>query len=247
MRALRAAFSFLTRLPVGQGAVEDRDLGRSVGFFPLVGLVLGLLLAGTAYALGGYVSSLVLSVLLVALLAAVTGALHLDGLADLFDGLAGGRGDARRTLEIMRDSRIGAQGAVALALVLVAKIGALAAVLEHRDFLSLAAFPIIARWVVTPQIALFPYARADGLGRAFSGHAGWAQVVLATGIMAAVAIGLGTGVAKQAGLALVVTLGLASWVRARLGGLTGDVYGATIEIAETVALIIASLRVSLLK
>jgi len=247
MRALRAAFSFLTRLPMGRGAVTERDLGRAVGFFPLVGLVLGLVLAGTAYALSGYVSPLVLSVVLVTILAAVTGALHLDGLADLFDGLAGGHGDPRRTLEIMRDSRIGAQGAVALVLLLLAKTVALAAVLEHRDYLSLAAFPVIARWVVTPQIALYPYARDNGLGRAFNGHAGWVQLLLATGIMAAVAAGLGTGVAKQAGLALVVTLALASWLRARLGGLTGDIYGASIEIAETLALIIASLRVSLLK
>lgn len=247
MRALLTAFAFLTRLPVGRGAVEDRDLGRAVGFFPLVGLVLGLFLAGTAYALSGYLSSLVLAVLLVTFLAALTGALHLDGLADLFDGLGGGHGDAGRTLEIMRDSRIGATGAVALMLVLVAKIAALAVVLDHHDYLSLAAFPIIGRWVVTPQIALFPYARPDGLGRAFSGHAGWAQLLLATGIMAAVAAGLGTAVAKQAVLVLLVTLGLASWVRARLGGLTGDVYGASIEIAETLALIIAGLRVSLLK
>ena len=247
MRALRAAFSFLTRLPMGRGPVAERDLGRAVGVFPLVGLVLGLLLAGTAYVLSGYVAPLVLSVLLVALLAAVTGALHLDGLADLFDGLAGGRGDPRRTLEIMRDSRIGAQGAVALVVLLLAKTAALAAVLEHRDYLSLAAFPVIARWAVTPQITLFPYARADGLGRAFSGHAGWAQLLLATVIMGVIAAGLGTGVAKQAVLALVVTLGLAWWLRARLGGLTGDIYGASIEIAETFALIIATLRVSLLK
>lgn len=247
MRAVLTAFAFLTRLPVGRGTVSDHDLGRSVGFFPLVGLVLGFFLAGLAYLGSGYVPNTVLAVLLVAVLAAATGALHLDGLSDLFDGLAGGRGDPRRTLEIMRDSRIGAQGAVALVLVLLAKTAALASVLEHRDYVSVTAFPVIARWAVTPQIALYPYARTEGLGRAFSGHAGWAQVVLATTTMAAVSVGLGWPTAKQAVLALVATLIMATWLRARLGGLTGDVYGASIELGETVALVTACLHVALLK
>jgi len=247
MRAMLVAFAFLTRIPVGRGTVQDRDLGRSVGFFPLVGLVLGFFLAGIAYLLGGYMPVLPLAVILVAILAAATGALHLDGLADLFDGLAGGRGDPRRTLEIMRDSRIGAQGAVALVLVMFAKTAALAAVLEHRDYLSLVAFPVIARWVVTPQIALFPYARAEGLGRAFSGEARWPQVLVATGIMTAVAVGLGAPIAKQAVLALAATTGMALWLRGRLGGLTGDIYGATIEVGETTALMAAALHVAILK
>lgn len=247
MRAVLVAFAFLTRIPVGRGTVSDRDLGRSVGFFPVVGLVLGFFLAGTAYLLGGYVPVLPLAVILTAILAAATGALHLDGLADLFDGLAGGRGDTRRTLEIMRDSRIGAQGAVALVLLMFGKITALAAVLEHRDYLSLAAFPVIARWVVTPQIALYPYARAEGLGRAFSGEAGLAQVLLATATMVAVSAGLGLPVAKQALLALAVTTLMGLWLRGRLGGLTGDIYGATIEIGETTALLTAALHVSILK
>jgi adenosylcobinamide-GDP ribazoletransferase len=218
-----------------------------VGFFPLVGLVLGFFLVGIAYVLNGYVPALPLAVILVTILAAATGALHLDGLADLFDGLAGGRGDPRRTLEIMRDSRIGAQGAVALVLVMFGKVAALVSVLEHRDYLSLAAFPVVARWVVTPQIALYPYARAEGLGRAFSGEAGWTQVVLATGTMAAIAGALGAPIAKQALLALVVTTLMGLWLRGRLGGLTGDIYGATIEIGETTALMVASLHVTILK
>lgn len=242
IRALIAAFAFLTRIPVWAGPVSDRDLGRAVGFFPLVGLVLGLVVTGLGYWLAGTLPSVLGAVLLVALLAALTGALHLDGVSDLFDGLAGGRGDRERILAIMRDSRIGAQGAVALVLVLMAKIAAVSVLLDARDFVSLLAFPVIARFAVVPQIVLFSYTRPEGLGRAFNGEARVVELVMATITMAAVAVALGPSIAKQAGAALGASVLLAFWLRSRLGGLTGDVYGATIEITETVALFVAALR-----
>ena len=151
------------------------DLGRSVSFFPLVGLVLGFALTGLAAALAGSVAPWLVAVLLAALLAVLTGGLHLDGFADVFDALGGGRGDRARMLEIMRDSRIGAHGAAALTLLLIAKVAALAQLVERRDLLSLLAFPTIARWLVALLVVLFPYVRAEGLGRAFSGEAGRAQ------------------------------------------------------------------------
>jgi adenosylcobinamide-GDP ribazoletransferase len=242
IRALITAFAFLTRLPVLAGPVSDRDLGRAVGFFPLVGLVLGLMVTGLGYWLAGTLPSVLGAVLLVSLLAALTGALHLDGISDLFDGLAGGHGDRERILAIMRDSRIGAQGAVALVLVLMAKIAAVSVLLEGRDFLSLLAFPVIARFAVVPQIVLFRYTRPEGLGRAFNGEARIVELVMATVTMTAVAFALGPTIAKQAGAALGMSMLLAFWLRSRLGGLTGDVYGATIEITEAVALFVAALR-----
>lgn len=242
IRALITAFAFLTRLPVWAGVVSDRDLGRAVGFFPLVGLVLGLVVTGLGYWLAGTLPSVLGAALLVSLLAALTGALHLDGVADLFDGLAGGRGDRERILAIMRDSRIGAQGAVALILVLVAKTAAVSLLLDGRDFLSLLAFPAIARFAVVPQIVLFRYTRPEGLGRAFNGEARVVELIMATVTMVAVAFALGPSIAKQAGAALGVSVLLAFWLRSRLGGLTGDVYGATIEIAETVALFVAAVH-----
>ena len=112
-----------------------------------------------------------IAVLLAALLAALTGGLHLDGVADVFDALGGGRGDRARMLEIMRDSRIGAHGAAALTLLLIAKVAALAQVAERRDLLALLAFPTIARWLAALLVVFFPYVRAEGLGRAFNGEA----------------------------------------------------------------------------
>ena len=242
MRPLLAAFAFLTRIPVGVGAMSERDLGRSVAFFPLVGLVLGFAVSGIAFGLVGFLPTTPAAILGVALLALTTGALHLDGLADLFDGLAGGRGDRQRTLAIMRDSRIGAAGAVALVLVLGAKIAAVASLLDQRNFIALVAFPAIGRAAVVPLIVFLPYARDEGLGRAFSGEARPRQLIVAALSLIAICVALGAAVAMQAGAALLLGGALGLWLNARLGGLTGDVYGATIEVCETAALYVALIR-----
>ena len=105
LRPFRAAVAFLSRVPAGVGAAEERDLGRALGFFPLVGMLLGATLLGIAWVAYAWLSPGLLSVALVAWLALITGGLHLDGLADLFDGLGGGGGDRARMLEIMRRDR----------------------------------------------------------------------------------------------------------------------------------------------
>ena len=242
MKAVVAAFAFLTRLPVWRGPLRDVDLGRSVSFFPLVGLVLGFALTGLAAALAGNLSPWLIAVLLATLLAALTGALHLDGFADVFDALGGGRGDRARMLEIMRDSRIGAQGAAALTLLLIAKVAALAQLVERRDLLTLLAFPTIARWLAALLVVLFPYARAEGLGRAFSGEAGRAQAAIATGIAAVAIAVLGTPLILPALGTAAVVFGFAFWLHRRLGGLTGDAYGAAIELGEVCMLFLCSVR-----
>lgn len=239
LRPLVAAFAFLTRVPVSSGPLLETDLGRSVAFFPVVGLVLGLVLAGLAALLGGALPSTVLAVLLIAALAGLTGGLHIDGLADTFDALGGGRGDRQRMLDLMRDSRIGAHGAAALVLGLLLKVFALAAVLQRRDLTLVLLFPAIGRWAVTPWIVLHPYARAEGLGRAFNGEARAREVAIATVIVAAAVLLLGPRLIAPALGALAAAALFALWLRRRLGGLTGDVYGATIELAEATALVLA--------
>jgi adenosylcobinamide-GDP ribazoletransferase len=242
VKAVVAAFAFLTRLPVWRGPLRDVDLGRSVSFFPLVGLVLGFALTGLAASLAGSLAPWLIAALLATLLAALTGGLHLDGFADVFDALGGGRGDRARMLEIMRDSRIGAQGAAALTLLLVAKVAALAQIAERRDLLALLAFPTVARWLAALVVVLFPYARAEGLGRAFSGEAGRAQAAIATGIAAVTIAVLGTPLVLPALGTAAVVLGFAFWLHRRLGGLTGDVYGAAIELGEVSMLFLCSVR-----
>jgi adenosylcobinamide-GDP ribazoletransferase len=242
MKALVAAFAFLTRLPVWRGPLRDADLGRSVSFFPLVGLVLGFMLTAVAVALAGSLPPWLTAVLLAALLAILTGGLHLDGVADVFDALGGGRGDRARMLEIMRDSRIGAHGAAALVLLLIAKVAALAELAERRDLLPLLAFGTVARWLTAVLVVSFPYVRAEGLGRAFAGEAGRPQVAVATGIVVVVIALLGPGLILPAAGAALAVLAFAFWLRRRLGGLTGDVYGAAIELGEVVMLMLCSVR-----
>ena len=241
IRPLITAFAFLTRLPIRAGSISDRDLGRSVGFFPLVGLVLGLVTAGLAYALAGFFTPTMVAIAVVAAGALLTGGLHLQGLSDLFDGLARGQGDRERILAIMRDDRTGAQGAAAVMLVLAAKIAAVTVLIDGRSFFALVAMPVIARFAVAPVIVMFPYTRPEGLGRAFNGEAGATQLVVAAVTMGAVlfAFGLGLGQPALAGLLTAIILALALY--AKLGGLTGDIYGAAIELAEVAAAFVATL------
>jgi len=236
VRALLAAFAFLTRLPVPAALSRAEDRERSIAFFPLVGVALGLILLFVAASLVGRLSPPLLAVALVALLAALTGGLHLDGLADVFDGLGGAHGDRERMLAIMRDSRIGAHGAVALVLLLLAKVVAVSTTVQHHDWRALIAFPAVARWVVVPLIVWFPSARATGLGAAFNARGSVTAMVGSTLLMIVIALWGGTRMLAAGGVALAVVWLFALWMQRRLSGLTGDVYGAAIELSEVVFL-----------
>ncbi|HET6150428.1 MAG TPA: adenosylcobinamide-GDP ribazoletransferase [Polyangia bacterium] len=232
-RSIGAAFAFLTRIPI-PGAGGAGELGRSVVWFPLVGAALGAILLGAARALDGQLSAGVLAVALVALLALLSGGLHLDGLADTFDAWGGGRGDRARMLEIMRDSRIGAHGAAALALLLAGKIFAVLALLSRGTLWPLLAAPAVARWAVVPLVVLFRYARPNGLGSPFQQRRRAIDVLGATLLAAPLGFWFGVAALRAGALALAAALLLAIAIGRRLGGLTGDVYGAAIEMAELV-------------
>jgi len=238
-RPLAVAFAFLTRLPVARGPVDELSLGRSVAWFPLVGAALGAIQLVAAHLLDGALSSSLLAIALVALHAALTGGLHLDGIADLFDALGGGRGQRDRMLAILRDSRIGAHGALALSLVLAGKLVATADLLGRGIFWPLYAAPVAARWAVVPLVVAFPCARPEGLGRSFHDHAGAAQLVGATAVTALLLLGIGSSAVIPFACAVLAALALAVYLHRHLGGLTGDVYGAAIETAELIFLVVA--------
>lgn len=225
IRPLAAAFSFLTRLPTVPRDLRPAEIGRSIAFFPAAGLFLGA--AATLTATLPAAPTLV-AIIIVALGAYLTGGLHLDGIADVADGLGGGRGDRARTLAIMRDSRIGAFGAIALALFLLAKVHATAAVLSARWPLLVA--PVVARAVASALIVTFPYARPDGLGRIFHAEGRIHHAVFALALTTPLIYLSNLWLASA--LATLAALALAIHVARRLGGLTGDVYGACIETAE---------------
>jgi adenosylcobinamide-GDP ribazoletransferase len=216
-------------------------MGRALSYFPLAGAGLGAILAGAAWLLHPHLPPGVLAVLLVAALAALTGGLHLDGLADVADGLGGGHGDRARTLEIMRDSRIGAFGAAALVLVLLAKTAAVAALVAAGEAMwALFCAPVLARAAAVPLVVLFPYARPTGLGRAFHDGGGRRELGIAAALGLAAVAWPGTRVVVPAAAGLAAAGLVALAIRRRLGGLTGDVYGAAIEVAEATFLVVAS-------
>ena len=230
MRALACAILFLTRLPLPQLALEERDYARSPGYFAWVGALIAVALWGTAQ-LAPAAGLRLTALLVVAVWVLITGGLHLDGLADTIDGLSGGRGERARTLEIMRDSRIGAHGALALVLVLALKWAALERALELGQSAWLIA-PVGARFVGTSLIAFFPYARDEGLGRPFVAAADRGALLLSASALLSCGWLLGPLSLLAAFVGAACALAFALYVQRRLAGLTGDVYGAAIELAE---------------
>ncbi len=236
MRALVSApllaFSFLTVVPVpGAAAADPRTFPRAVGYFPLVGAALGVLVAGLDALLGLALPPAVASALDIAFLALLTGGLHLDGLADAADGLLGGR-EREERLALMRDGRVGAFGAAALVLVLMVEVAALASLAPAARAAALVAACTLARWSMSLAVWGFPYARSSGAGAAFKSGLAVGDALVATAIAAAVAalVAGAMGLGLLAGAA-ALTAALGAYASRRLGGLTGDVYGAVGEIA----------------
>lgn len=216
--------------------VDDRTLSRALMFFPVVGAAVGVLLAATASAGESFGSPTVAAFFVIAVWTLLTGALHLDGLADTFDGLAAGRGDKERVLEVMRDSRIGTHGAVALVLVLLGKTLLVTDLVARDGGGSLWVVPMAARAAVVPAMAWFRYARPEGLGKDMKRNAsaeavGVAQAFMLAGLWLA-GIEQWTAVAAAYGATLLIALVLSR----KLGGLTGDIYGALIELSELAGL-----------
>lgn len=229
---LLVALSFLTRLPLNLGETSPSILQRSLAFFPLVGFLLGTVLCAAAWFFHKMPAPTLWASLLVAILALTTGALHLDGVADFFDALGGGRGRRERMLEIMRDPRIGAHGATALCLLLIAKVQAFSYGLSHFDPVMWLLLPATSRFAVVPLVAFFPVARPDGLAKTFHGPNAAASVAFAALSLIAVVVFTSINFIAPLLTALFVALLVGSWSKRSLGGLTGDVYGVSIELSE---------------
>lgn len=235
MRALACAILFLTRIPLPQLTLSQADVRDSPAYFAWVGALFSLVLFASARLFSPLGDRLAAG-LVVALWIAISGGLHLDGLADTVDGLSGGRGDRERALAIMRDSRIGAHGALALVVVVLLKWAALERALELSSSAWLVA-PVVARFVCTLSIARFPYARAEGLASPFVGAVGARALAIGAVALALACAWLGLW---ALGASLLGVLAVAPFVwRAQrtLGGLTGDVYGALIELTELAVLL----------
>lgn len=231
---LRLALVLLTTLPMpAGGAPEPDDLGRAPLTYPLVGLLLAALLIAACWALFD-LPPLAAAAIVLALWTALTGALHLDGLADCADALLGGHADAEQRRAILRDPHVGTAGVVAVVLALIGKFAGLSTVLDHGSLVPLLLAPVLARGAVLALMCALPYASPGGMAETAMARlprqTGW----LVVGVIAALTL----LVAPAALLATVVLTALIGrGAQRRLGGASGDVYGATIELVEAAVLL----------
>ncbi|VVP75200.1 adenosylcobinamide-GDP ribazoletransferase [Pseudomonas fluorescens] len=236
------ALQFLSSLPIRlPGMPAPRELGRSLLFYPLVGLLFGMIL----WTLDGLLQGaplLLHAALLLTVWVLLSGGLHLDGLADSADAWLGGFGDRERTLTIMKDPRSGPIAVVTLVLVLLLKFAALLALIEQPHSVVLIIVPLIARSAMLGLFLTTPYVRPGGLGQALADHlprlAGM-QVLAASALACVLVAGL-SGV-----LAVVLAALVFAWLRhamlRRLGGTTGDTAGALLELLEMTVIVCLAL------
>jgi adenosylcobinamide-GDP ribazoletransferase len=247
-----AAFRFLTVIPLPlKRAAGPEEIGGSVVYFPVVGLIIGLLLAGAYWILDRLLPTPLANGLIIAGMVLINGALHMDGFIDTCDGLAGNK-PAQERWQVMRDSRVGAFGVVGAVLLLLVKFAALSGIPYRLVFAGLILMPVVSRWLMVYAVTAYPYARPDGLGTLFKGGANWERFTLATAFALLVAAILLWWLAIPhfflAALAIMggawlAILGWTQYLTRKFAGLTGDSYGAVSELAEVAVLLAMALLV----
>ena len=248
MNGLRSALGFLTILPVAPR--DAGGLATARAWFPVAGLLLGVVLAALDLLMHwGYplftdahqpfpplLSAAILTVALVVL----TRALHLDGFMDCCDALLGGF-DRERRLAILRDSHVGAFAVAGVVSLLLIKVAALVALPTTGRIWVLLVFPCMSRWGTLLVLEMFSYARSQGIGTPFQPRRGRWQLLAGFAVALAATFALtGPGGLALLAVATAVALALAAWASKLLGGVTGDVYGAVNEVAETAVLVLAA-------
>ncbi len=232
------AWQFLTIFP--GPATKDAGittLGRSLTFFPVVGLVLGAALLGLDQLFELFLPRYLIDALLVTAIIIMTGALHLDGFMDTCDGFAV-KSSARDRLTVMADSHVGGFGVAGACCLILLKFTAILSLTEELRPVGLLLAPSLARWGVAYAIIAFPSAREGGLGNLFKQNTSWLMIPIMTVFTLAVAVALIHWMGAVLLISLLITTYLlACGFKSRLGGLTGDTYGAIIEIGETAAFI----------
>ncbi len=240
MSSFFAALQFLTLFPRPEWMEHSpAEVGRSAIFFPVVGFMLGSILVLVNFLLDPFASAGLLSVILVTLLTLATGGLHLDGVGDTFDGLGAG-GDRDRILSVMDDSRTGVFGLIAIVLVLLLKIHALES-MDGDRWRALLVAPILGRWGMV-LLAYRSKAAKAGLGSNLIDHLQTKHFLLATllTLLLVTAIFRRNGIVMMAWVA-VFTIASKNYFHRRLGGVTGDIFGAVGELSETSVMVLLAL------
>ncbi len=237
LQQLRLAASFLTILPLGAIQADNAVVGASFRWFPLVGFLIGAVLALEDRVLLMLFSPMLSAALVVVSMVIITGAVHLDALADTADALGAG-GNRARALEVLRDSRIGSFGAAAIVLALGLKTFALGSIAEPRRFIALFVATGLARWAMVAVANGLEYLRGEGGAGATLLQRDSRGLTIAS-VTTALALLLTGSVRAAVGaiVAILVTSGARWFYRRWLGGVTGDLIGACGEIVEAAVLI----------
>lgn len=248
MSQARIAWAFLTRLPGGShpdpsGSDGGLPLANSLGWFGPVGLIIGALGSAVYVGASEFLSPFAAATLALASTALATGGLHEDGLADSFDGLVGGFSPERR-LEILKDSRLGTFGVLALVLVTLLKIAGLAELTGWFAVGSLLTAHVLGRAGAVLLLVLAPQARHSGLGASYSSNRTAALIGTVVGLAIAIAVAVATfgllaPVIVGVGLSGVIVVGV--WAMSKLGGITGDILGAAEQVVEVLVLLAAAI------
>jgi adenosylcobinamide-GDP ribazoletransferase len=238
LKSFFTAFSVLTVLPLNRRAgASEKDLARSVLFFPLVGFLIGGVLMVMTQWLLPILSPGVLAAVILLTTIVITGGLHLDGLADLCDGLAAG-GSRDRMLSVMKDSHVGAFGVMGLVIVLILKYSLFFEVMTKGRLNSFLMMGLLSRWAMVLGMTFGRYARENGTAKPFIGQVSWQRCIAATAIV----IGFSWWVLTGPGLLIVLLVLLSvlvfnQFLKSRVGGWTGDALGALNEVTEVVVLL----------
>ena len=244
MRAFFIGLQFLTRISiVRQDHWTAEDFGRSVKYFPLIGAVLGIIYAAFAYGFYMFLPSRgivlpphVAAAILLILPPLMTGGIHCDGFMDTMDGVFSGR-SRERMLEIMKDSCAGSNAVFCFVVLMFLEFAILLDMPQKTVASALFVMPVIARLMMVVGIACFPYARPDGLGKAFAQYAGRGTVLFASLCTLALVLPMGRLACGSLVVSGAFTMFFANYVQKRLGGLTGDVYGAVATLNEGLVLL----------
>lgn len=240
IKKLILAMQFMTRFPIPiEVNIEKSEIYRITSYFPIVGVVIGGILSLLYIALKNYFSREIVMTFIVAASYTLTGAMHIDGLADTFDGLFSNK-DKSKILDIMKDSRLGTNGVLAVVFVVVLKILFLTNIKENIIFTALLITPIISRLSVVFSIMISKSARSgEGLGGLMLGKAGIREFVIALVISIAISYFILPFVvfAKILTISLFVAYVLSKYISMRIGGMTGDTLGAVNEFTELAVLI----------
>jgi len=238
MRSFLAALQFLTIIPVpGRAASSEWDMVRSMAYYPLIGLCIGLILVLANHLFAILLPHTVVAILLIIILVLITGALHLDGFSDTLDGLGSGK-SREEVLRIMRDSHAGAFGVVGVTCLLILKFTLVAEIPEETLDRSLLLMTVLGRWCMVQASYRSAYARLEGgLAKRVVERMGKREYLISTIlalVLAASLLGLrGVFILGVNGL---LGYSVRKYFHRRLGGITGDVLGATNEASEVISL-----------